>query len=122
MSDSRRRLGQWGESVAELHLKDKGLQVLERNWRCQLGEIDIIALDDDEYVFVEVKTRKGRQMGLPEEGLTDKKARKLIDLAKRYLADHDLDPDWRVDLVAIELDNDGKLLRCEHIANAILGW
>jgi Holliday junction resolvase-like predicted endonuclease len=61
-------------------------------------------------------------MGLPEEGLTEKKARKLIDLAKRYLADHDLDPDWRVDLVAIELDNDGKLLRCEHIANAILGW
>lgn len=122
MSDSRRRLGQWGESVAELHLKDKGLQVLERNWRCQLGEIDIIALDDNEYVFVEVKTRKGRQMGLPEEGLTEKKARKLIDLAKRYLADHDLDPDWRVDLVAIELDNDGKLLRCEHIANAILGW
>lgn len=122
MSSSRRLLGQWGENVAALHLEDKGLQILERNWRCALGEIDIVACDREEYVFVEVKTRRGQEMGFPEEGLTEKKARKLLELAQRYLFDHDLDPDWRVDLVAVELDKSGKLIRCEHIANAILGW
>ena len=122
MSNSRLLLGQWGENVAALHLEDKGLRIIERNWRCPLGEIDIVASDSEEYVFVEVKTRRGRAMGAPEEGLTEKKARKLLKLAQRYLLDHDLDPDWRVDLVAVELDRYGKLIRCEHIVNAILGW
>jgi len=122
MSDSRRRLGQWGENVAALHLEDKGFQIITKNWRCQLGEIDIVALDGDEYAFVEVKTRRGQAMGLPEEGLTEKKAQKLIELSQRYLADHDLDPDWRIDLVAVELDDHGRLIRCEHIASAVLGW
>lgn len=122
MSDRRRRLGQWGEHVAGLHLDEKGLTIIAKNWRCQSGEIDIIARDADEYVFVEVKARKGQGMGLPEEGLTAKKAQKLIDLAQLYLAEHDLDPDWRIDLVAVELDEQGKLIRCEHVVNAVLGW
>jgi putative endonuclease len=122
MSNSRQLLGRWGENVAALFLEDKELRIIERNWRCGLGEIDIVARDRDEYVFVEVKTRRGRGMGTPEEALTEKKARKLLELGQQYLLDHDLDPDWRVDLVAVELDSDGKLIRCEHIVNAILGW
>jgi putative endonuclease len=122
MSTSRQRLGQWGESVAVLHLEEKGFQIVERNWRCAQGEIDIVARDGEEIVFVEVKTRRGRQMGYPEEGLTVKKAQRLIELAQLYLSERDLDPDWRVDLVAVELDNTGKLTRCEHVVNAVLGW
>ena len=120
--DGRKRLGAWGESVAAHHLEAKGYEIVQRNWRCRLGEIDLIAQAGTEMVFIEVKTRRGRAMGSPEEGLTRKKGLKLFELAQTYLAEHDLDADWRVDLVAVELDRSGKLLRCEHIPNAVLGW
>lgn len=117
-----KNLGRWGESVAAHHLEAKGCRIVERNWRCQRGEIDLVARDGSTLVFVEVKTRRGRSMGTPEEGLTPRKGRKLLELGQLYLAERDLDVDWRVDLVAIELDSGGKLLRCDHIPNAVLGW
>ncbi len=120
---SRKKLGAWGEKVAATKLEADGYRIVARNWRCQQGEIDLIAqAGDGLLVFVEVKTRKGRGMGAPEEGLTAHKSRKLIQLAQIYLGEHDLDVDWRLDLVAVELDNGGKLLRCEHIPDAVLGW
>lgn len=123
MTTSRKKLGAWGEKVAATQLEAQGYRIVAHNWRCQQGEIDLIAqAADGLYIFVEVKTRKGRQMGLPEEALTPHKSRKLIQLAQIYLAEHDLDVDWRIDFVAVELDTKGKLLRCEHIPNAILGW
>ena len=122
MSDNRRKLGKWGEKVAVVHLEAKGYEILERNWRCSRGEIDLIARAGQELVFVEVKTRRGRNLGTPEEGMTPHKARKLFEVAQIYLSDNDLEEDWRVDLVAVELDQGGKLLRCEHIPNAVLGW
>jgi putative endonuclease len=103
-------------------LEAKGYEILDRNWRCSRGEIDLIARAGQELVFVEVKTRHGRDLGTPEEGLTPQKARKLLEVAQIYLSDNDLEEDWRVDLVAVELDQGGKLLRCEHIPNAVLGW
>lgn len=122
-STHRKKLGAWGESVAAHNLEAQGYRIVARNWRCQRGEIDLIAqASDDLLIFVEVKTRRGQDMGLPEEGVTPHKSRKLIQLAQIYLADHDLDVDWRIDLVAVELDKSGKLLRCEHIPNAVLGW
>jgi putative endonuclease len=82
-----------------------------------------VAQAGTELVFVEVKTRRGRAMGTPEEGLTPTKARKLLELAQHYLYEHDLDEiDWRIDLVAVELDAKGKFLRCDHIPNLALGW
>lgn len=122
MTKSRKSLGQWGESVAALHLEAKGYEVVDRNWRCSRGEIDLVMRAGENYVFVEVKTRRGKLMGLPEEGLTPKKSAKIIELAQYYLAVHELDVDWRIDLVAIELDHTGKLLRCDHVPNAVLGW
>jgi putative endonuclease len=120
---SRKKLGAWGEKVAATKLEADGYQIIARNWRCQQGEIDLIVkAGDGLLVFVEVKTRKGRGMGLPEEALTTHKSAKLIQLAQIYLGEHDLDVDWRIDLVAVELDSGGKLLRCEHITNAVLGW
>ena len=121
--DPRRRLGQWGEKVAALHLEAQGLLILERNWRCRGGEIDLVARDGETVVFVEVKTRRGRDFGAPEEALTPHKTAKLMQLGQQYIADRELDNvDWRIDLVAVELDGSGKLLRCDHIPNAVLGW
>jgi putative endonuclease len=119
----RKKLGAWGEKVAATRLEADGYRILARNWRCQQGEIDLIVQAGDGLrAFVEVKTRRGRNMGLPEEAFTLHKSRKLIQLAQIYLGEHDLDVDWRIDLVAVELDKSGKLLRCEHIPNAVLGW
>ena len=122
MTDGRKRLGAWGESVAAHHLEADGYRIIIRNWRCAQGEIDLIAQAGEELVFVEVKTRRGRDMGSPEEALTPSKQKKLMQLAQIYVAERDLDVDWRIDLVAVELDKQGKLLRCEHIPNAVLGW
>lgn len=122
MTDNRKRLGAWGESVAALQLEADGYRIVARNWRCSQGEVDLIAQAGEELVFVEVKTRRGRGMGSPEEGLTPAKQKKLLKLAQLYVAEHDLDVDWRIDLVAVELDKSGKLLRVEHIPNAVLGW
>jgi putative endonuclease len=122
VSDNRKKLGNWGESLAALHLESKGYEILERNWRTANGEIDLVVKAGQELVFVEVKTRRGKSMGAPEEGLTPRKADKLMMLAQMYVSQHDLDVDWRIDLVAVELDSKGKLLRCDHIPNAVLGW
>jgi putative endonuclease len=119
----RKRLGHWGESVAATYLEAQGYEIVGRNWRCARGEIDLIARAGDVLVFVEVKTRRGRAAGAPEEGLTPAKGRKLFEVVDNYLWRHELDDvEWRLDLVAVELDRHGKLLRCEHIPNAVLGW
>ncbi len=122
MAGRRKKLGEWGESVAAIHLEAKGFEIVDRNWRCELGEIDIIAQFGDELIFVEVKTRQGDSMGTPEEGLTVEKSKKLFQLAQFYLSETDMDADWRIDLIALTLDQNGKLERCEHITNAVLGW
>lgn len=122
MSSARKKLGAWGETVAAEHLTAKGYDILERNWRCQRGEVDIIAQAGSQLVFVEVKTRRGRALGSPEEGLTRRKSQKLIELATIFVAELGREVDWRIDLVAVELDASGRLLRCEHIPNAVLGW
>ncbi len=119
----RQRLGRWGEGVAATHLTALGYTIVARNWRCAAGEIDLVARDGETLVFVEVKTRRGRAYGAPEEALTPRKAQKLLQLGAQYCAEHELsDVNWRIDLVAIELDARGLLLRCEHIPNAVLGW
>jgi len=122
LSTERRKLGRWGESVALIHLEAKGYRIIEKNWRCARGEIDLTAMPGSDLAFVEVKTRRGRYLGTPEEALTRRKSDKLIELAQIYLHEQDLDADWRIDLVAVELDKKGQLLRCEHIPNAVLGW
>lgn len=122
-ADYRQQLGRWGENVAAIHLESIGYQILARNWRSRQGEIDLIAKVGEVIAFVEVKTRRGSEYGLPEEALTAAKANQVIRLAEEYLMQNDLDDvDWRIDLVAVELDQYGKLLRCEHIPNAVLGW
>lgn len=123
MSDSRQKLGRWGEQLAVDRLESQGYQMLDRNWRCRRGEIDIVVQDGDVLVFVEVKTRRGRDHGTPEEALTNSKAKRLLELGQRYMLERDIeDAEWRVDLVAVELDKQGKLLRFEHLPNVLWAW
>jgi putative endonuclease len=125
-NNSRQKLGRWGESVAATHLEASGYKISGRNWRCVHGEIDLIAekqgSDGRLIAFVEVKTRRGRDKGTPEEAITPRKARKLVLTAQLYLAEQNItDADWQIDLVAVELDRGGKLLRCEHIEHIVWG-
>lgn len=123
MSDGRQLLGRWGEKVAAHFLEAKGYVIVERNWRTGRGELDLVAQDGSTLVFVEVKTRRGQEYGTPEESITPRKQEKLLELVQNYLTNHQLgEAEWRVDVVAIELDKGGKLLRCDHIPDALLGW
>ena len=120
MAHKRKKLGDWGEKVAMTQLQAAGYEILAQNWRCQIGEIDIIGKRGETVSFIEVKTRRGRGVGSPEESITPRKARKLIELALTWLGEQgDDELDWQIDLIAVELDTQGKLLRCEHIENFI---
>lgn len=82
-------LGRWGEDLAAEHLTAAGMQVLDRNWRCAEGELDLVARErDGTVVFVEVKTRAGIGFGEPAEAVGRIKARRLRTLACRWLLEH----------------------------------
>ena len=111
-----------GEKLAAEHLKRLGYLILDTNFRCREGEIDIVARQGDTLVFVEVRTRRGSAFGTPQESLTPAKGRKIIITAQTYLQAHeDLPVDWRIDVVAVEMDKGGKVLRLELIENAFSG-
>lgn len=82
-------LGRWGEDLAAAHLLELGMEVLARNWRCDVGELDLVAREvDGTVVFVEVKTRSGTGFGSPAEAVGAVKARRLRTLACRWLREH----------------------------------
>jgi len=82
----RRELGRRGEEVAAAHLAARGLVVLDRNWRCREGELDLLAADGARLVVAEVKTRSGTGFGVPAEAVTAAKAARIRRLAQRWLA------------------------------------
>jgi putative endonuclease len=115
-----RSLGNFGERVAASHLEAKGYEILERNWSVREGEIDIIASKPDEIVFVEVRARRGGSFGSPEESITGRKAQHVRAAAAAYLQEHPESPETqRIDVIALELDAKGRVLRVEQIENAI---
>jgi putative endonuclease len=82
-------LGRYGEDVAVAHLQAAGLQVLERNWRCRWGEIDVVAVDGDCLVVCEVKTRRSVRTGSPVEAVNHTKLARLRRLTAAWLAGQD---------------------------------
>lgn len=96
-------LGRLGEQLAADHLIRLGWRILDRNWRCPAGELDIVALDDGELVVVEVKTRRSRAFGDPLEGVTDAKLTRLCVLAGAWRRAHPgvRARSTRVDLVGV---------------------
>ena len=117
-----RTFGDFGERVAASHLESHGYKILERNWSSRVGEIDIIASRGEDLVFVEVRSRKGRDFGAPEESITARKREHILSTIGFYLEQHpDSPPNHRIDLVVLELDRKGRVMRVEQIENAVEG-
>jgi len=120
MSLQRKEVGARGEKLAADLLKKRGYKIIQRNFRCREGEIDIIVQKDECLVFVEVRTKKSTAFGTPEESVTLSKREKLISLANTYIQAYDKPPQsWRIDVVAVELTPDNRVSRLEHIENAV---
>ena len=116
---SKRARGQWGEDRACTHYRRLGYSIVERNWRCDIGEIDILARDGDTLVVCEVKTRRGTEYGTPLEKVTRDKSERLRRLAARWMALNDVHPgDVRIDLVAVVMPPRGRA-EVEHVRGAI---
>lgn len=128
---ARMRLGRRGEQIAADWLIAHGLPIVARNWRCPYGELDLIAeervatsengdADEREIVGVEVKTRRGEQMGVPEEAITPTKSRRLVATMQTYLAEHSAEhAPCRIDVIAVQLAPSGKLLAVRHYRSAV---
>ncbi len=114
-------VGRRGEQLACSLLKKRGYRIVETNARGHYGEIDIVARVRDCLVFVEVRSRTSTEFGTPEESVTRQKRRKLVTCALDYVTSHDNPEDqvWRIDVVAIEMDEHGVQTRAEVIENAV---
>ncbi len=112
-------LGAYGEDLAAAHLIEAGLTVLDRNWRCSIGELDIVAREGNVLVFCEVKTRRSLAFGDPAEAVTWRKARKLRQLAGQWLTEHDEHArELRFDVLAV-LATHGSLPSVRHLRAAL---
>jgi putative endonuclease len=117
VSRARQELARAGEEAAAAFLQARGIQILERNYRCRAGEIDLVGRQGDTLIFVEVKTRRGLAFGLPAEAVHPRKQRKLRQVALCYLTHRRLgEPPCRFDVVSV-LGSPGSF-RIDHIPHA----
>ena len=111
----RQALGRFGEAYAARHLVARGMVLLDRNWRCEAGEIDLVLRDGQVLVVCEVKTRSSTAFGSPVEGVTEQKAERLRRLADRWLEEHGVRPrEVRLDVVGVLVPRSGGP-RVEHV-------
>ncbi len=97
-------LGEKGERAARQYLERRGFEIIDANWTCGFGEVDIVAIDEETLVFVEVKTRSGIEHGLPEEAITQTKRKKYEKIAMAYLEQSEYnDLPIRFDAISITL-------------------
>ena len=116
----RRDTGILGEKLAKNFLKKRGYRILETNYRCPQGEIDIIAKHKGTLAFIEVRTKKSLEFGSPEESITSAKKERMKATATQYQQTHNNLPQlWRIDVVAVELNQKDELSRIELIENAV---
>ncbi len=121
MSKQKQKLGRWGEEAAAHYLTQLGYEILERNLRTEHGEIDLIARQGNQLVFVEVKARSSADFGPPEDAVTPAKQQHLQDAAESYLQAHpDFSGDWRVDVISVQRLK-GKPPELVHFENALRG-
>ena len=110
-----KELGRRGEDAAVAYLERRGMTVVARNWRCKVGEIDIVALDADTLVMCEVKTRRSTRKGTPEEAVGPTKQRRLTRLAEAYYQAMGGPPERvRFDVVSITLLTEDRALLRHH--------
>lgn len=129
--DARASLGRAGEELAAAALRDVGMSIVDRNWRCTVGELDIVAHDQaPDYtqggvpatwlVLVEVRTRRGTAYGSARQAVDERKQAKLREVAAAYVQSTGWTGPWRIDVVAVQMDAAGRLESVELIRNAVL--
>jgi len=102
MNNPHQQLGSWGEVLAKEYLVKQGLEIIGQNVRTPFGELDLIARDRNQIVFVEVKTRSTSVLGVPEEAVDNRKREHILAAAAHYMQEHEeLEDKWRVDVIAI---------------------
>jgi putative endonuclease len=110
-----------GETVARRYLEELGFRIVEKNFACPLGEIDLIAQEGEVLVFVEVKARRSARFGAPAEAVHGRKQRQILRVAEAYMRERRLRVPCRVDVVAVEFSPQGAEPRVELIRNAVHG-
>jgi putative endonuclease len=110
------KLGKRGEETAAVYLAGLGYKIIERNWRHQKDEIDIIARDGDFLVIVEVKTRSTDVFGNPEDAVTTKKQKFLIRATEEYIFKNDISLETRYDIISVIKQGNKETIR--HIKEA----
>ncbi len=122
MGDTRKLLGRLGEDEAQKYLEEQDYKILEKNFKCSQGEIDIIACQGKELVFIEVRTRSSLGFGEPYESINKTKQKKLIRLAQYYLKYKNIkNCNIRFDVVSVLADRkDFKVIKIELIENAFI--
>lgn len=114
-AEHNRRLGDWGETLAARHLCQRGMALLDRNWRCELGEIDLVLREGRTLVVCEVKTRTSHDFGAPLESIDQRKVERLQRLAWRWMQEHgQRRVDVRIDLVGVTVPRRGGF-EVEHV-------
>lgn len=116
MFQSTNSIGKSGELLASTHVVQIGFNILERNWRYRRYEIDIIAEYQDIIVFVEVKYRSDNSHGNPQDFVSRKQQKRIIEAANAYLIENDIDKEARFDIIAIH--NSSGENKIEHIPDA----
>jgi putative endonuclease len=118
VADRRRATAALGEAAAAQYLANAGYTIVERNYRCRAGEIDIVARDGDQLVFVEVRTRSSARFGTPEESITRAKADKMRACAFTYLVERDVTRAWRIDFIGVDVHG-GRVATLRHLKHAL---
>ena len=102
MINQRQELGKEGEDFAADYLQKQGYEIIGRNFECKQGEIDIIAKDKNEYVFIEVKTRQNHHYGMPCEAVDERKQKHIWNATRYYIYSHKLEDQYiRIDVIEI---------------------
>lgn len=115
----KKHIGLIGEELAANHIKNEGYNILERNYRTKLGELDIIARDQNIIIFIEVKTRTSNAYGTPSEAVNYKKQQTIRKLSQQYIKHKKLDNSclgYRFDVIEVKLA--GKKYKIDHMENA----
>ena len=119
MLNPRKELGAKGEKLAAKFLKRKGYKIIQCNYKCKLGEIDIIARHDETFVFTEVKTRRTLEFGPPQYAITAAKRKQISKVALSYIREKRLNgQSCRFDVIAITFSPESRKPEIEHIQNA----
>lgn len=116
----KQEIGKLGEDIAVHYLKQKGYKILDRNFECRQGELDIIALDKKETVFIEVKTRTSNKYGTPSEAVNKVKQKHILQTIKYYLYTRNLSDEFvRIDVIEVYIKDN--IYRVNHIKQALEG-